>query len=488
MQLAGKTCNFKIKIEVTMKLLAANVVILLFMNTAVDSASADDAPKKLNYPVDVSSIQTILVDANDQPISGVKATVSGLCSLEEPHALHRWPSENIGKSQELQSQTDGTIEFRYPVKFGTPEKWRTTTALAISFSHPDYVAQWTNNEVGDFPKKIKFESGCKVHLSAIDDSNKPVERFFPFVNSRHEAWTWEFTPGSAKTGCMSEGKQMCMLVSPSESGALFSKLLEFETASDKMVSIPNILVQPGMRVFGKLPDNVPRPIVDGSVSIDLGMTPDAPLGGRRPITWTDVTPISKDGTFEFKSVPGPAQMQVIAICRGWLIRSAKVGRVEGKTFDLRKDQTELEVAFEMEQTGDIRLELMGVDGESIVGAKVSIWPNKRGLYAQGWLAETRRSIDYIDRSLKGETNSRRWDDESSTNRYYQISDDEGYVTLRDIPVGMEESISVSHPKYVLPRQIGEEDNMINYRVNAGETEERLLVLQKRETPKLKEEK
>ena len=276
-----------------------------------------------------------------------------------------------------------------------------------------------------------------------------------------------------------------MLVSPSKSETLFSKLLEFETASDEIVSIPNILVQPGKRVFGKLPDNVPRPIVDGSVSIDLGMTPDAPLGGRQSVNWTDITPISEDGTFEFKSVPGPAQVQVIAICRGWLIRSAKAGRVEGRTFDLRKDQSELEVAFEMEQTGDIRIELSSVNGERIVGAIVSTWPKKRGKYAQGWIASTRRSIDYVERSLKGEMYSSTRDD---TNRYCQISDDEGMVTLRDVPVGSEELIFVSHPKYDLPQGIGEDSIGVKYRVNAGETVERLLVLQKRETPKTKEDK
>jgi hypothetical protein len=60
--------------------------------------------------------------------------------------------------------------------------------------------------------------------------------------------------------------------------------------------------------------------------------------------------------------------------------------------------------------------------------------------------------------------------------------------LRDVPVGGEELIFVSHPKYDLPHGIEEDSNGVKYRVNAGETEERLLVLQKRETPKNKEDK
>lgn len=199
--------------------------MVIFIATSI--TFADDDAKEPTYPVDVMSIQTILVDSNDQPIAGVKATVSGLCCLEKRQSLYPWPSENIGKLQESQSRSDGTIEFGYPVKFGTPEKWRATSAITISFSHPEYVAQWTNSELADFPSKIKLESGCKVHLSAIDESNKPVERFFPVVTCRHEARTWEFSPGNAKTGCLSKGKLMCMLVSPSKSGTMFSKLLEF---------------------------------------------------------------------------------------------------------------------------------------------------------------------------------------------------------------------------------------------------------------------
>lgn len=461
--------------------------LVLFIATTI--AFADDDSKEPTYPVDVLSIQTILVDANDQPIAGVKATVNGLRCLEDQGSWYGWPSPNIGKVQESQSQANGTVEFRYPVKFGVPEKWLTTTTLDISFSHSEFVANRTEIKLDNIPEKIKLQPGCKVQLSAIDNSGKPVERFFPMVASRNEAPNWVFTSGSAKTGCMSKGKQMCMLVSPSDSGTQFSKLFEFETASEKMVSIPNILVQPGKRVFGKLPDNVPRPIVDGSVSIDVLMSPDAPLGGREPVEWTDSASIAEDGTFEFKSIPGPAQVQVIAICRGWLIRSAQSGRVNGQTFDLLKEQSELEVAFEMEQTGDVHIELMTVDGESVVGAKVYTWPNKvllsggSTLLTSSWC-----SIDYIERLLKGETNWNPWGKEPSTNRHYQISDEEGMVTLRDIPVGSEESINVQHPEYDLPYEIGEVRNDVKFRVSAGETEERLLVLKRRETPKPKEDK
>ena len=457
-------------------LIAVLIFTLIYFAVAT-TALANEDPMDPTYPVEVLSIQTILVDVNDQPIANAKASVNGVRCFEDPGSWYSWPSPNIGKVQNSQSRSDGKTDFRFPIMFGVPEKWLTTSTLDINFCHPDYIPKRTEIKLDNIPEKIVLQSGCKVQVNAIDQSGKPLECFFPLV-ARHEGnSSWVFSSGSAKTGCMSKGKQLCMLVSPSESGTMFSKPFEFETVSEKAVVIPNVLVQSGKRVFGRIPDNVPRPIVDGSVSIDILMTTDAPLG------WSDSTTISEDGLFEFKSVPGPAQVQVIAICRGWIVKSTKKGRVNGQTFGLLEEQLELEVEFEMEKTGDIHIELMSVDGDCVVGAKVSTWPNKVNLSGGSTtLVSERRKIDYIERLLKGETDWSPWN-EVSINRHYQISDDEGMVTLRDIPVGMEELINVEHPKYDLPYELGSVRNVVKYRVYAGETEERLLVLQKRESGK-----
>ncbi len=133
--------------------------------------------------------------------------------------------------------------------------------------------------------------------------------------------------------------------------------------------------------------------------------------------------------------------------------------------------------------------LVDVDGESVVGAKVFTWPNKVNLTGGSTLlTSTWRAIDYIERLLRGDSDWSPWSEESLISRHYQVSDEEGMVTLRDIPVGSEERINVEHPEYDLPYEIGEVRNDVKFRVNAGETEERLLILQKREMKKLKEEK
>ncbi len=474
---------FRLRLPMPQTIAAFLLSLVLYNICSQRTFGQEDDPKPPTYPVDVMTIQTILVDSNNNPIPDVKASVYAMRCLEDRGSHYGWPSGNIGPVNDSKSKSDGKIEFRYPAKFGVPEKWLTTCSFDFTLSHPDFVSKTTEINLEKIPEKIVLESGCKVKLGAIDGSSKPVERFLPMIAGRDGSPKWNVSNGNASTGGFSKGKQMCMLACPNGSGTLFSKLFEFETALELDVAIPDVLVQPGKRVFGKLPDNVPRPIVDGSVSLYLILESDEPLGGKEPISWSDTTTIAEDGTFEFKSVPGPAQVQVISICRGWIIRSTKENRVNGKTFDLGKDQTELAVEFEMEQTGDIRIELMNVDGESIVGATVSTWPNKVNLTGGSTTVTSEwRSIDYIEGLLSGKEKTG-FGRSQKVNRHSQISDDEGIVTLRDIPAGMQESINVWHPKYDLPYEVGAVRNDVNYRVKPGETEERLLVLQKRESAK-----
>lgn len=467
---------------------ASRFLIFAFLTSVCSTSNArwteDDTAKPPTDPVEVLSIQSILVDTNGQPIQDVAATVFGLRCLEDKGSWYGWPSNNIGEVQDSKSRADGGIDFRYPVKYGVPEKWLTTSTLDITLIHPEFVPHRLEISLEKVPEKIVLTSGCKVTFSAIDENGTAIDRLFPMVPGLAFAPKWEFTKGSARSGGLPASKHMCMLASPNSTGTRFSKLFQFETTLDREVSIPNIIVRPGRRVFGKLPTNVPRPIVDGSVSIEVIMEGDEPLGGAKPVGWSDWCTIAEDGSFEFNSVPDPSQVQVIAICRGWLIQSLDKNnnRVSGKTFDLKKEHSELEVDFEMEQTGNVRIELMTTDGESVTGAKVSTWPNKVNLSGGSrTLANLWRTTDYLEALFKGErTRAFR---ESPLNRHHQISDSEGVVTLFDIPAGMHESINVQHPLYDLPYEIGTVRNDVKYRVNAGETVERLLILQKRESAK-----
>lgn len=64
-------------------------------------------------------------------------------------------------------------------------------------------------------------------------------------------------------------------------------------------------LQPGVRVFGKLPSNIKRPVKDGVVIARQQPMPmtNAREFGMRQLMWGEWTTIAEDGSFEFLSMP-----------------------------------------------------------------------------------------------------------------------------------------------------------------------------------------
>ena len=102
----------------TPKTIAAFLLsLVLYASCAQITVGQEDDPKTPTYPVEVLSIQTVLVDSNNNPIQDVKAFVFAMRCLEDRGSHYGWPSPNIGPVRDSQSQSDGKIKFHYPAKF-----------------------------------------------------------------------------------------------------------------------------------------------------------------------------------------------------------------------------------------------------------------------------------------------------------------------------------------------------------------------------------
>lgn len=460
------------------------IVLLSILSSLLWTQAAmgalDDPPK---FPVDIASLDCVLKDSMGNPIAGATSYVYAMRCTQERGSHYGWPRDNIGNEQNATSNGEGEIKLRYPVKFGAPEKWLNTCQISLMLLHPNFVPQTLHIDLDKAPTQIVMTEGCEASLTAVDSHGKPIDKFFPLVAGEARGTRWEVDEERAHTKGLPAGNLSCLLVSPNEQGTLFSQLVELETSKENAVVQKGIVMKPGKRITGQLPDYVERPVADGTVHINAMLDTGKPLGGVEPVTWEAWCDIRADGTFELPSIPAPAQMQVIAICQGWVIESLDNDFfVKGKTFDVPAEGADFEVKFEMKKTGSIDIELMGTDGESIQGARVSTWPNQQMLSGGSTiLASKRQSITQIEMSLRGDWS---WAERENTpNRFYQISDEEGRVLLRDIPAGVQQSIHVEHDEYVMPFQIGETDNRLDYTVQAGETQEKLIILEKRTQPK-----
>jgi hypothetical protein len=282
---------------------------------------------------------------------------------------------------------------------------------------------------------------------------------------------------------LKEGAQSLLVVAPNHDKVpMFSKVVKVECDKEKVVILSDLLVMPGTRLFGTLPADVPRPIEDGSIHVLVVL--EAPEERANALEWHDTCKIANDGTFEIPSLPGPGQVQVIAICRGWVSkRSEKTFFVKGQTFDLVENAKELKVELEMEQTGDIDVEVMDTDGNSIVGARVSTWPNQQFLSGGSTiLASDFANLDGIRNVISGKP---LWENKKlNVGRFHQITNEEGRVVLRDIPTDVSQSLNVDHPDFFLSSTTGaDQDGVFQYTVVPGETLERLLIMEKREKKK-----
>ena len=104
---------------------------------------------------------------------------------------------------------------------------------------------------------------------------------------------------------------------PDNGPAWFSDVFDLVLQKRGPISIDAEL-KPGVRVEGRLADNVPRPIKNGRVVARVVETETGMVNDSR---WDAAADIAADGTFVFESLPPNAELQVTAICDGWVSKN-----------------------------------------------------------------------------------------------------------------------------------------------------------------------
>lgn len=110
----------------------------------------------------------------------------------------------------------------------------------------------------------------------------------------------------------------------SEQGpALFSELLTLPQKGERELEY-DVTLKPGVRVAGRLSDDVPRPVKNGHIAASI-------IRGAQPLyAWNlqlaaDITP---EGTFVFESLPTGETLQILAYCDGWTSLPARPAEIE----------------------------------------------------------------------------------------------------------------------------------------------------------------
>ena len=104
---------------------------------------------------------------------------------------------------------------------------------------------------------------------------------------------------------------------PEQGPLLFSDLVDLKKHVEDPITL-DLTLKPGVRVEGRLDAQVPRPIKNGRVVAGI-KTGHNDYGNNWG--WEATATIAADGTFVFESLPPDENLQLIAVCDGWISTS-----------------------------------------------------------------------------------------------------------------------------------------------------------------------
>ena len=424
------------------------LVVLQLSFVASCLAQDEKNEDSIQAPVPMQEFEVTVIDQDGKPIEGAEVLVNGVRCEEDPGSWYSWPANNGGPMPIVQTDENGFAKFQYPTKLGGGGQFFTITILTMTFRHPRFISQRSETPVDEEAFEQTLAPGCHVTYSAVNEAEEQIKKFGAYISGPGHDAKWTMTDGTIESSAVPDGNWQTMLVAPQEDGVtLFSGILPTRYKSGNDVNIRNITLRPGLRVQGKLADNVPRPVSDGVVVAWSQPKPtEAALEKREAVGWSDVAAIKDDGTFEFASLPRDGRLQLIALCRGWVIKDQpregqrQGGQIKGGILiDLKSAEIDdgvlANVELPMEETGTVEFTVQHLDGKPAEGITVATSPNQR-LEDTGTqlLGQAYPSILVIQSRIEGKELPNYWQQERKS-RYMQKTDADGKALIHDLPVG-----------------------------------------------------
>jgi hypothetical protein len=438
--------------------LLAIAVPLISEDSKPGDSKTESDKKETENKLDLSKmtdLKVVLKGDDGMPVVGASVTPYAM-RMKGQNGHGYWNDEKFGPPKAALSDQQGEAVIRYPSQVDVGSELYTTSLVTFQIEHSDYVPKTVHFDLGPPQAEVTLQPGCEVQLSAVDEAGNPVNKFAVLMAGPHATTNWvDDGQNGRRTRAMKDGKWQTILVSIPEKGpTLFSGVMPLAVRPKQAVKLRNIRLLPGARVFGKLSDNVPRPIKEGRIIATSAPKPaDSSYAENDPsIVWHECTGIDEKGEFELPSLPRGGEVQVIAICDGWLskttIKEANGFFVAGQLFPI--DSEEVSLIVDMEQTGVLDITVKKPDGSPLEGATVAAWPNqmyyKGGSTVLGQEINSRDSVIHqltpLDQRVR---KARAW-----STLFSQKTGKAGTAILKGMPVGRGGSVTVLHPSYELP--------------------------------------
>jgi beta-lactamase regulating signal transducer with metallopeptidase domain len=270
-----------------------------------------------------------VIDAKGRPVRGAKLIDMGFGTTAG--AEYNWPN---AWPKDFETDAAGVVVISVPDVSGVSQHGG-IRHLDFSVTHPNHPIKRVIHPLPENDRPLTYgpvtlEDPLKVRIRASrTGGGGPVTTDLFLQASGRTGQKWTLVDGILRADTLSPtdpdgGRYLRVIHAPAGQPMWFSHLIDLkQQVAEGGTGELNLTLHPGVRVEGKLADDVPRPVTKGIVSASIVEGVDSPLWN-----WQDSTRLQADGTFIFASVPRETDLQLIAVCDGWTSRSPTAAEID----------------------------------------------------------------------------------------------------------------------------------------------------------------
>ncbi len=397
-----------------------------------------------------------VVDAQKQPVARAKLIQLGFGTARGSGMSwpKDWPSEFVTDDQ-------GQVEVFVPdVSQVAASGEKGISGLYFSIQHPEHPLKRVGLRALNSKVAVVLDDPLQLSIRVVrfgDDSPLVKDVFLQASGWPQERATLKddlWIADRLNPKDLEAGRFLRVVSVPQDQPACFSELIDLQKQFPNPGQAElNVTVFPGVRVDGVLGDDVPRPITSGRVCAYIA-DGEQPSGWQ----WQDVAEVAADGTFSFASLPRDTNLQLIAVCDGWVSESPanKENQAYAQEFGLKipprndadsmiwsrffrlNDEAVVHVELPMTPTVSCEVTVIDETGKPLMDAEVGFYPNQHlpgiggnivgmGHSSADWLR------DGFDTTKLFESDW--W--KATFARFQAKTDKQGRAAIRNLPTGLQ---------------------------------------------------